>query len=218
LGASIVIPKTHTTTHIEIESQPKRHTINQAELAAITIVLEANKNDHSLSILTDSAFSINTIRRYATDPLSFIHHPHKHLLQLTDHLIHARDSMGYKTHIGKVKSHTGVAYNDKANTAARNVVEGHKTPDIIFTDTDPLVGGLRTWPQTRKNGKDTPPNITKLADLHSSLRKLIRTHPSNTTTSHSTIYSQILHEARTIGSDHTIRAYSKPLSGLGETR
>jgi hypothetical protein len=88
------------------------------------------------------------------------------------------------------------------------VVDGHITPDIIFTDADPPVGGLRTWPQTWKNGKNTPSNITKLADLHSSLRKLIRTHPFNTTTRHGTIYSQILHESRTTGSDHTIHAYS----------
>ncbi len=106
LGASITNPRTHSTTHIEIKSQPERHTINRAELAAITIALEANKHDHTLSIVTDSAFSINTIRRYAIDPLSFIHHPHKHLLQLADNIIHVRDNMGYRTHIGKVKSHT----------------------------------------------------------------------------------------------------------------
>ena len=52
--------------------------------------------------------------------------------------------MGYKTHIGKVKSHTGVTHNDDADAAARNVVEGHISPDIIFTDADPPVGGLRT--------------------------------------------------------------------------
>jgi ribonuclease HI len=145
LGASIFNPSTHTTTHIEIKSQPERHTINRAELAAITIALEANQLDHILPILTDSAFSVNTIRRYAIDPLSFIHHPHKHLLQLADIIIHKRDSnMGYKTHIGKVKSHTGVTHNDKADTAARIVVEGHKSPDIIFSDADPPVGGLIT--------------------------------------------------------------------------
>ncbi len=77
--------------------------------------------------------------------------------------------MGYKTHIGKVKSHTGVTHNDEADTSARNVVEGHISPDIILTDADPQVGGLRTWPQIQKQNGDTPPIITKLANLHSSL-------------------------------------------------
>ena len=84
LGASIVNPRTQTTRHIEIKPQPERHTINRAELAAIALALEANKNDHILSILTDNAFSINTIHKYAIDPLCFNHHPHKELLQLAD--------------------------------------------------------------------------------------------------------------------------------------
>ena len=144
LGASIFNPKTHTITHVEIKSQPERHTINRAELAAITLALKTNKHENSLSILTDSAFSINTIRRYAIDPLSFTHYPHKHLLQLADNIIHTRDAVGYRTHIGKVKSHAGVTHNDKADTSARDVVEGHKTPDTTFTDADPPIGGLRT--------------------------------------------------------------------------
>jgi ribonuclease HI len=39
MGASIVNPRTQTTTHIEIKSQPEKHTINRAELAAITLAL-----------------------------------------------------------------------------------------------------------------------------------------------------------------------------------
>jgi ribonuclease HI len=144
LGASIVNPSTQTTTHIEIKSQPKKHTINGAELAAITLALETNKHDHTLSILTDSTFSINTIRKYAIDPLSFNHRPHKELLQLADNIIRTRDDMGYITHIGKVKSHTGVTHNDEADTSARGVVEGQKPPDIFFTDADPPIRGLRT--------------------------------------------------------------------------
>jgi ribonuclease HI len=128
LGASIVDPRTQTTTHIEIKSQPKKHTINRAELAAITLALEANKNDHTLSILTDSAFSINTIRKYPIDPLCFDHHPHKELLQLADDIVRTRDNISYNTHIGKVKSHTGVTHNDEADTAACGVVEGQKNP------------------------------------------------------------------------------------------
>jgi ribonuclease HI len=169
LGASIVNPKTHITTHIEIKSQPERHTINRVELAAITLALDANKHENCLSILANSAFIINTIRRYAIDPLSCIHHPHKHLLQLADNIIHTRDNMEYNTHTSAKLNHTctKVTHNDEADTSARNVVEGHKTLDITFTDVDPPIGGRRTWPQIRRTSKDTPPNVTKLADLHS---------------------------------------------------
>jgi len=40
LSASVVDPKHNTITHIEIKSQPERHTINRAELAAITTALD----------------------------------------------------------------------------------------------------------------------------------------------------------------------------------
>jgi hypothetical protein len=43
---------------------------------AITLALEASKNEHTLSILSDSDFNINTIRRNAIAPLSSTHHPH----------------------------------------------------------------------------------------------------------------------------------------------
>ena len=116
--------------------------------------------------------------------------------------------MGYSTHIGKVKSHTGVTHNDEADAAERGVVKGQKIPDMTFTDVDPPIRGHRTWPQIRKTVKDTTPSIHNLADLHSSLHKLIRTHTPHTSTRHNTIYGQILHDARTTRSDHTIHAYS----------
>ena len=97
-------------------------------------------------ILTYSAFSINTISKYAIDPLCFTHHPHNELLQLADDIVRTRDNMGYNTQIGKVKSHTGVTHNDEADTTARGVVKGQQTPDIIFTIADPPIRGLRTWP------------------------------------------------------------------------
>jgi ribonuclease HI len=193
LGASIVNPRTQTTKHIEIKS----HTINRAKLATITLALEANKHDQTLSILKDSAFDINTIRKYAIDPPCFTHHPHKELLQLVDDIIRTREIMGYITHIGKVKSHTGVTHNDESHTAARGVAEGQKTPGIIFTGADPHIRGLRTWPQIRGTKKKTTSNIHNLADLHSILHKLIQIHTPNNTTRHSTIYGQILTDART---------------------
>ena len=116
--------------------------------------------------------------------------------------------MGYITHIGKVKSHTGVTYNDEADNAARGVVDGHKTPDITFTDADPPIRGLRTWPKLRVTRTENTPTTHNLADLHASLHKLIRKHTPNTTTSHSTTYGKILQDARTKGADHTIHAYS----------
>ena len=56
----------------------------------------------------------------------------------------AREMKHLKTHIGKIKSHTDIEYNEAADEAARQVVDGEATPDITFDEADPPVGGLRT--------------------------------------------------------------------------
>ncbi len=50
----MVNPRTNTITHIDIKSQPERHAINRAELAAIAVAFKQENSDHHISILTDS--------------------------------------------------------------------------------------------------------------------------------------------------------------------
>ena len=137
-------PKHSTIINIEKKSQPERHTINKAELAAITTALDLHRHAPSLSILTDSAFSINNLRNFSSQPHAFHNHQHKDLLKLADNIIRERDLKGYITHIGKVKSHIGVVYNDVADEGGRKVVDGKQRPDTTFTDAGPPIGGLRT--------------------------------------------------------------------------
>jgi hypothetical protein len=61
-----------------------------------------------------------------------------------------------KTHIGKVKSHTDIEYNEAADKAARAVVDGKASLDITFDEADPPVGGLRIWPQIRSTTPNKP--------------------------------------------------------------
>jgi ribonuclease HI len=130
LGASIVNPETGITIHIEIKSQEERHTINRAELSAITLTLELYKEAPTLQILTDSAFSINTLRNYALNPLRYTHHTHIDLLAHTNNIVNERDAKGYTTHTNKVKSHTGVQYNDASDAGACGVVDRKATKTI----------------------------------------------------------------------------------------
>jgi ribonuclease HI len=140
LVASVVDPKHNTITHIEIKSQPERHTINRAELAAIATALDLHRHNPSLSILADSAFSINNLRNFSSQRHAFHHHQHKELFKLADNIGRERDLKGYTTHIGKIKSHTGVVCNDAADESARNVVDGKTRPDITFVEADPHRG------------------------------------------------------------------------------
>ncbi len=68
--------------------------------------------------------------------------------------------MGYNTHIGEVKSHTGVTHNDEADSTARSVVEGHNTLDIVFTYADPPISGFSTWPKYVEQKKTHHPAYT----------------------------------------------------------
>jgi hypothetical protein len=108
------------------------------------VALDLHKDSSQIQILTDSAFSINTLRNYAIDLLRYAYHPHKEFLRQANALIKTRDENGLLTDIGKVKSHTGVTHNDGADAGAHGVVDGDTLQDIMFTSADPPIGGLRT--------------------------------------------------------------------------
>jgi ribonuclease HI len=209
LGASVVDPKHNTITHIETKSQPKRHTINKAELAAITTALDAHRHDPSLSILIDSAFSINNLRNFSSQPHAFHNHQYKELLKLADNIIREKDLKECTAHIGKVKSHTGVVYTDAADEGARSVVDGKTRPDITFTKADPPIGGMRTWPQIKTNKPVKSTQTIKIADIPSGLRKLLKTKPPNPRASTTMTYINILQHTGGLGAGHIIHAHSE---------
>jgi hypothetical protein len=119
-----------------------------------------------------------------------------------------RDKYGLLTHIGKVKSHTGVTHNDGADAGARGVVDGSTLPDTIFTSTDPPIGGLRTWLLIKVTHADNKCSKNKLTNLHTDLRKIIKAQNQATPRTNNTIYITILRKARESGADHNIHGYS----------
>ena len=115
------------TIRIEIRSKSERHTINRAELASIMVALRESAKVKTVKILTDNLFCIYSIRNYIHNPYRYRHHLHKDLIKATAELIKVRDLAGLATHIGKVKSHTGVIYNDVADAAAKHVASQNTT-------------------------------------------------------------------------------------------
>ena len=161
LGAALTDPSTNTTIRIRVQAQPARHTINRAELAAIAVTLNTYKDRPTLKILTDSAFCINSIRNYMSNPARYTDHLHQALLSYTDNILKYRHSRQFHTHIGKVKSHIGITYNEVADEGATSVVRGID-PDITFSEADPPITGLRTWINIKEDDSpETPPNPYK---------------------------------------------------------
>jgi len=174
------------------------------------VALDLHKDSPQIKILTDSAFSINTLRNYAIVPLRNAHQPHKELLCHANALIKTRDENGLLIHIGKVKSHTRVTHNDEADACARGVVDGGTLMDITFTSADPPIGGLRTWPLIRDTHDDNNCSKKKLTNLHAGLRKITKAQNHATPGTNNTIYITILRKARGAGADHIIQGYSTP--------
>ena len=105
---------------------------------------DLHKESPQIQILANSAFSINALYKYVICHLRYAHHPHKEILRHASALVKTRAEKGLLTHIWKVKSHTGVAYNDEANAGARGVVDGDIVLDITFTNANPVIVGLLT--------------------------------------------------------------------------
>ncbi len=123
----IVDPRSQTIA-IEVKSQPGRHTINRAKLVAIYITIEQNKDIPQLKILTNNAVGINAIRSYLTAPLASENHPHNDILHHINIIIRQRDDLRLLIYIAKVKSHTDIQYNNKADLIARDVVDNRILP------------------------------------------------------------------------------------------
>ena len=216
IGAGVVFPG-EFTVKIAVRSDTERHTINRAELVAIMVALRKARDRPALRILTDSLFCIHCLRNYITRPSQYKDHLHRHLLEATAALIKARDDAGLLTHIGKVKSHTGITYNDEADETAKLVASGKAEPDMVFDEYDPPVGGLRTWPfiRTPATREDEPDRITHFTNLKAEPNKRFK-EAAYTRVETTTLYGGLLAKARAQAADHTIHAYST--SGFRQRR
>ena len=202
----MVIPLTQTITHIDIKSQKEIHAINNAELTAITVALKHKNTIDHLKIHTQSSFYMNTIRNYTIYPASYKLHLHKDLLHLPDQLERARDTKQLQTHIGEVKSHTDIEYNEAADTAARAVVDGEVPPCSTFDEADPPIGGLRTWPLIRHTSPDKLDTTKKITNLKTGIKMAIKETTPNITRG---VFGALLKQAIDTGTNFSIQAHSQ---------
>ncbi len=115
-----------------------------------------------------------------------------------------RDSKQLRTHIGKIKSHTDIEYNELADVPDRAVVGRDALPDIGFTEADAPIGGLRTWPQIRKTAPNNSKTIHKITNLKTDIKKVIKANKDNKTKG---VFGRLLQESRGTGTDFRIQAY-----------
>ncbi|KAK3265738.1 hypothetical protein CYMTET_25594 [Cymbomonas tetramitiformis] len=100
-------------------------TINRAELLAIHAALRARERTTpgEIAICTDSLCSMHQILNMLSRPHTMECHRHRDLLEDILSLVEQHNSQGTKVSLRKVKSHTGVKGNDKADEAAKQAAE-----------------------------------------------------------------------------------------------
>ena len=127
--------------------------------------------NHCLNIFTDSQASIHLIYRALHSPHTLLECKHRHLLLDLADYITSRAMAGVQTRIYKVKAHSGVVGNEKADVAAGKLARGEAPPDAILDTDNESTLQLPCWPvvQVPAPQPDMPPRVWAVSNLTTAL-------------------------------------------------
>ena len=123
IGAGVYIPDTNTIHHVNPNGSNITNTIHRAELAAIAAAIT---HDHFI-IATDSENSMRQIRKQIRYPELHTHHVQHHLLEAITKA--ARNNVSPFIKFLKVKAHTGIIGNERADQLAKHVAKHPEAAD-----------------------------------------------------------------------------------------
>ncbi len=126
VGAGIYATKNHFTLMVNPAGKAYTNTINRAELSAIHQALmhpSVASAEETIHLYTDSLCSIYMIRRILDAPWTLKESKHYKLLHNILNALRARAEAGGMTYIYKVKSHSGIRGNDKADEKAKEAAD-----------------------------------------------------------------------------------------------
>ncbi|KAK3235090.1 hypothetical protein CYMTET_54681 [Cymbomonas tetramitiformis] len=120
-GAAVWDPRSGEGEAHMIRWEGEDQEVNRAELLAIqkAVTLPPPPSDKGLTICTDSANSIRQLENMRTKPHSMEHHRQRDLLYAILVNIEALVAAGHTVSLLKVKAHTGIVGNEKADEAAK---------------------------------------------------------------------------------------------------
>ncbi|KAK3274381.1 hypothetical protein CYMTET_17430 [Cymbomonas tetramitiformis] len=120
-GAAVWDPRTGEGEAHMIRWEGEDQEVNRAELLAIqkAVTLPPPPSGNGLTICTDSANSIRQLESMRTKPHNMEHHQQRDLLYAILVNIEALVAAGHTVSLLKVKAHTGIVGNEKADEAAK---------------------------------------------------------------------------------------------------
>ena len=177
VGAAVYKEAGGITRLIKTNGTGPNNTINRAELAAIYHVVcdELRANEPGL-IFTDSKVAIHLLRRAVREPHTLGDHLHKDLLLDTARRMIARANAGVRTHIQKVKAHSGIQGNERADAAAKAAAQPDADHDYTTPEHAPFAGRWRPAFQGPDGGGEVDPEAQPprmVSNLNASLRKAL---------------------------------------------
>lgn len=211
IGAAVYIPGTDpqntNSTSISVYcawegdgAEAKCNTICRAELAALDVALAHHSSmmmttdthgQETLHIATDSLASMYGIAKMITRPQDLREHRHRLVLESLAQKV--KDFPG-TIHLWKVKSHTGVVGNEKADRLAVKVATGETDAGECHLYTTPSNDREKIyWPhlkqETEKDGVLIT-KITPLPDIQDTLKQQAHTHNKYGSAPKEGIYAQ----------------------------
>jgi len=123
IGAAVYVPIAGMSYTINPGGRGATRTNNRAELVAIHQAIINIPYDTNLTLHTDSLCSLQLIKKMIHDPTTATRSLHAELLHsIQSHLIQ-RIVHGSHTTLCKVRSHTGILGNDRADSLARKAAD-----------------------------------------------------------------------------------------------
>ncbi len=123
MGAGVYIPDTNRIHHVNPKGSNITNSVQRAELAGIA---SAVTHDYFL-IATDSENSVRQIRKQVRYPELHTYHIHHNILETITKAI--RNTAILSTKFLKVKAHTGIIGNERADQIAKHVAKHPEAAD-----------------------------------------------------------------------------------------
>lgn len=152
IGAGVFCESEGVATRVNCGAQGPTNTINRAEMCALHCCMQKAGLRNDVIVASDSQVSMCWLNWDIRAPVTNCENKHRVLVNATANLILERARAGLSTQIVKVKSHTGIHGNDRADQLAKEATdhERYSCDHQVMLGQDAFEG--LCWPSRNSKG------------------------------------------------------------------